>query len=165
MGTPWRAAFSTPPIPTGSCDKWDARQETPQEIQLCHYSSAQKCQKMLLSAGGHSELWIKMYTIDVFCCGTGHKELLANAAEKTIDCNILETLINYFLTPDDFDQKNGVFSFSVGAAEAQLGQVFVAFPPWQCNAQTCVPLMENRNVLYQLAISVTWRGFSVLKGR
>lgn len=39
-----------------ACDKWDTRQETPQEIQLHLYSSVQKCQKMLLSAGGDSEL-------------------------------------------------------------------------------------------------------------
>lgn len=39
-----------------ACDEWDTRQETSREIQLCHYSSVQKCQKMLLSAGGYSEL-------------------------------------------------------------------------------------------------------------
>lgn len=40
-----------------------------------------------------------------------------------------------------------------------------SFPPWHCSAWTCVPLMENRSVLPQYAVSVIWRAFSELKGR
>lgn len=69
---------------------------------------------------------------------------------------------------DYFYQKNGVVTFSVRAAEAQLGRVFVVFlhdTALDPHVLACVPLVENRSVLYQCAIAVIWKGFLELKGR